>query len=351
MCFHMSVTNGLNTDSRLLCDGSSFDLTSPAPGAVPLLRRNWMVGIAGVLAASWLTACAKPVPLFRVGSIVFPGYEFMFLAQDLELLDPQKIRLVELLSSSSTLRSLAAGQLEAAGITLDEMMTLRSQGVDLWAVMVFDVSAGADVVLGKPGITMRNLRGKRIGVEEGAMGAVMLDGLLDAAHLKAQDVRKVNTTLDRSIETYQQGTVDAIVTAEPWAATLEQQGAQRLFDSAQIPGRIVDVLAVRADALELHAPSIRALIAATFEARQRWVDAPEAAAQFMARRLQTTAQGVPKAFRGMQLPDVAQTREMLKVGGQLQQTAQELQKRMVDAGLLRKAAATDALVSNAFLPG
>ncbi len=322
----------------------------PADQAL-LPRRRWMVGIAGALAAPWLTACTKPVPVFRVGSLVFPGYEFMFLARDLQLLDPQKIRLVELPSNSNTLRSLAAGQLEAAAMTLDELMKLRAQGVDVRAVMVFDVSAGADVALCKPGISMADLRGKRIAVEDAAVGAVMLGALLQAANLKVQDVRKVSMPLDRSVETYQQDQADVVVTAEPWATQLEQLGAQRLFDSSQIPGRIVDVLGVRADTLALHAASIRLLIAAIFQARQRWVDTPEAAAQFMAVRLQTPALDLPKVFRGMQLPDLPKNREMLRAGSALQQTAQDLQKAMLAEGLLRKASALDALVTDAFLPG
>jgi NitT/TauT family transport system substrate-binding protein len=54
-----------------------------------------------------------------VGSIVFPGYESLFLAREAGLLEERQVRLIELLANTDTLRALAAGQLEAAALTLD----------------------------------------------------------------------------------------------------------------------------------------------------------------------------------------------------------------------------------------
>ncbi|OYU42363.1 MAG: hypothetical protein CFE44_24420, partial [Burkholderiales bacterium PBB4] len=205
-------------------------------------RRHWLANAMALSAAAYLPACSKPTPLLRVGSIVFPSYELMFLARELQMLDPKQIRLVELQANTDTLRALASGQLEAAALTLDEMMSARADGVDLRAVLVLDVSDGADVVVGRPGVSLDHLRGKRIGVEDGAMGAIMLSALLATTQLTVHDVIKVPSTLERSVEIYQKGRVDAIVTAEPWATQLQKLGATRLFDSKSIPGRIVDVL-------------------------------------------------------------------------------------------------------------
>ena len=76
-----------------------------------------------------LAGCQEPIPALRVGSILFPTYEYAFLARDLGLLDPKRVRLIELPASTYTLRALAAGQLEAAQLTLDEVITARSGGI------------------------------------------------------------------------------------------------------------------------------------------------------------------------------------------------------------------------------
>jgi NitT/TauT family transport system substrate-binding protein len=313
-------------------------------------RRRCLAGGMALGLAPLLPACSKPVPVMRVGSIVFPGYELMFMARERGLIDSRKVRLIEMLANTDTLRALAAGQLEGAALTLDEMMSARADGVDLRVVMVIDISQGADVVMARRGVTLDNLGGKRIAVEEGAMGAVMLSSLLHAAQLRVEEVKKVAMTLDSSLKVFSSGKVDAIVTAEPWASSLVAQGAQRIFDSSRIPGRITDVLAVRADVLDTQADAIRALVAAHFEARQFFIAQPAQASIHMAARLQTPVEEVPASLRGLQLPDAAENRRLLEEGGNFHRTALELQRVMFEAGLLRKQSGPDELVDTRYLP-
>ncbi len=307
----------------------------------------WM---GAALAGTSVVGCSKPQMLMRAGAIVFPGYELMFMARDQGLLDPRRVRLVEMLATTDTLRALASGQLEAGAMTLDEMMSARADGLDLRAVVVLDVSQGADVVMARPGITLEKLKGKRVAAEEGAMGAVMLSALLQAAQLEVHEIQKVPMTLDRSVAVFRSGKVDAVVTAEPWATQLEAQGAKRIFDSARIPGRIVDVLAVRADAMDECAAAIRTLVAAHFEARRYFAEQPVQAGAYMSARMQTPAHEVPLAYRGLSLPDVAENRRLLSPGGQLHATAQELQRVLFEAGLIRKLAPPGDLMDTRFLP-
>jgi len=316
----------------------------------PISRRRILGWVGSALAAPMLGACTAPVPPMRVGSIVFPGYEPMFLARESGLLDERRVHLVEMLANTDTLRALAVEQLDAAAMTLDEMMTARADGIDMRAVLVFDASEGADVVLAKPGLSLERLRGKRVAVEDGAMGAVMLNALLKAAGLQVTDINKVPMTLDRSEELYANGKADVVVTAEPWAARLEKTGAQRIFDSAAIPGRIVDVLAVRADALQRHAASLRYLLVGFFAAQKMMLDAPGRASGLLAARLQTPPDEVMGLYRGLRLPDLADNRQMLARGGAVDVTSQELQKLMLEAGLLPQNSVLQDLTDARYLP-
>ena len=319
--------------------------------AMPDSRKRKLLALAAMSGLAVLTAgCAKPVPALRVGVIVFPGYELMFLARELGLWDERKVRLIELLANTDTMRALASGQLHAAALTLDELLSARADGVDLRVLAVLDVSAGADVVLGRPQVTLNNLAGKRVGVEDSAMGAVMLSALLSAAGLNIGQIRKVPVTLDRSEEYYGKGLVDAIVTAEPWAARLEKRGARRLFDTTAIPGRIVDVLAVRADMIDTQGEHLRQLIAGHFEARRHFILHPQDSAKRMAVRLQTPEEEVVASFKGLQLPDGGDNRKMLAPGGSFERVSLELQQVMVTAGLLSKVADLRELSDDRFLP-
>ncbi|OYU42189.1 MAG: hypothetical protein CFE44_25425, partial [Burkholderiales bacterium PBB4] len=120
--------------------------------------------------------------------------------------------------------------------------------------------------------------------------------------------------------------------------------------SKAIPGRIVDVLAVRADALELHADALRALVAAYFQARSYWEAQPIQASAKMAPRLQTPAHEVAAMFQGLHVPDLPTNRRMLAPDGAFHRTSQELQRVMVEAGLLRKISHAKEIADLRLLP-
>lgn len=307
-----------------------------------------MLGGAG---AALLAGCQAPAPPLRVGSIVFPGYEFMFLARDLALLPHEQVHLVEMSANTDILRALALGRLDAANLTLDEVLLGRNEGLDLRVALVLDVSAGADVVMAAPGVSgLADLKGRRIGFEEGATGALMLGAALEAGGLTIDQIRKVPISLVYSVEAFTAQKLDAIVTTEPWASVLERRGARRLFDSAAAPGLIVDVLAVRAETLSRAPEALRGLVAGHFMALSRFQAQPAQLSPLMAPRLRVPPAEVPLAFGGMELPDAAANREWLRAGGELQKSAERLGRLMLSQGLTAKAPQLAGLAEPGFLP-
>ncbi len=83
--------------------------------------------------------------------------------------------------------------------------------------------------MSRPGIErLEDIRGKRIGVEETAVGALMLAKLLETARLTPDDVVRVRVTGDRHVQAYLAGEVDVLVSWEPYATQLQAKGARRL---------------------------------------------------------------------------------------------------------------------------
>lgn len=321
---------------------------SVRPGEV---SRRATLGAVAAGAAWALTGCERPQPPLNVATFVFPGYEFLFVAREKGWLPAGQVRLVELLSSTDTLRALAARQVEAATLTIDEVMTARAQGLDLRVVLVFDVSAGADAVMARPAIRRpEDLKGKRIGVEDSAMGVVMFDAVLTAASLGVDQVLKVPITADRSVDLFRAGKLDAVVTFEPWVSELQELGAVRLFDSNAIPDRIMDVLAVRADMLATRPQAVRALVQAHFKALEFYQRQPAEAGALMAPRLQVMPTEVPQAFRGLRLADAAQNRTLLRPGGRFDEAAQAIQLILSNRRILARRMPLSDLVDTRFLP-
>lgn len=321
--------------------------TAPAyTGRRDALRAGAALALLGAVGG-----CAAPLPPLRLGSIVFPGYEMMFLAREKGWLDERQVRLVELLSNTDTLRALAAGQLEAAMLTLDEMLSARADGVDLRVVLILDVSYGADVVMARPPLALRQLLGRTVAVEDNAVGAIMLGAMLESTGLKIEQVRKLSFSMDRSVEYYRERKADFIITVEPWASQLQQMGARRVFDSTRIPGRIVDVLAVRSDAARRHQVAVKHLVAAHFQALAYWRRDPSGASALMSARLQMEATEVPTAFRGLDLLDEKDNLSWMQRDGKLAQTLQDLQRAMLKDDLLKGTMGAADLADASYLPG
>lgn len=305
------------------------------PLTAPLHRRHWMAIAAGLS----LSGCQAPPPVLRLGAIPFAGYSFLFLAQALGLTDPRLVRMKELRSNTDVMRALATSRLDAAALTLDEVLSGVQGGLALQVVAVLDQSAGADAVMARPPLReARDLRGRRIAVESSAVGALMLAALLDAAGLRAADVEQVRTALPDSAEAYRQGRADAVVTAEPWASQLEAEGAIRLFDSRAIPGRIVDVLVVRHEVLATHAQQVEAAVNGHFAALHRFQTQPATVSATLAQRLQLPPAEVASAFQGLDLPSRQANQQLLARGGVVAQGLPALVALLQAQGLLERRA-------------
>ena len=183
-------------------------------------------------------ACASPRPALRIGTNVWIGSEPLYLARELGKLDPATVQLVEYPSASEVLRAFRNQAIDGMVISLDELFGLAVDGLQPRIILVVDVSHGADVVVGRRGMrTMRDLKGKSVAVESGALGAFVLSRALALNGMQASDVNVVHLESNEQPSAFEKGQVDGAVTFDPYRAQFLQAGATTLFDSTQIPGR------------------------------------------------------------------------------------------------------------------
>lgn len=312
----------------------------------PVCRRRAL--LAALAPLPWGCASARQL---RLAGHPWPGYEPMFLARAMGWL-PATVELVESASLQDTLALTRQGRIDGAMLTLDEVLQLRDQGHALRVVLVFDVSRGADVLLVRPEIrSLAALRGRRIGVEDTALGTLMLTLVLERAGLRRQDVVVHRIDYQRHETAWRGQEVDAVITYEPVAGRLGALGARALLSTRQLPDTIFDVLAVRTEALQTQGEQLRAGLAAYFRALGYLRQNPWDAAYRVAPRLQVSAEGLIDSLRGLELPDrIGNRRYLADEDSPLLQAARRLSPIMQQAGLLKQPVDTRNLVSSAFLP-
>lgn len=290
---------------------------------------------ATALAGGMLAGCSETPPL-RIALHPWPGYQFMTLATRQGWVSPKDAQLTVTSGFPETVAALKSGQVDGAGLTLDEVLTLREQGMPLQIVLVFNVSAGADMVLAKPPVqSLAQLKGLRVGVEASSLGEVMLAKTLETAGLSRSDIVVVPMTDDHE-PAWMQGGMDAIVTYEPAAGSLRRKGLVSLFDSRSIPQLIVDVFVVKADIVKTHGKALRALISGHFRAQDLWRRNPADTSYQLAGLLSLSPEQVPEVFRGIDLPDRLYNRQYLTPpAAEMVRAAGEVGRIMHRAGLLK----------------
>ena len=291
-----------------------------------------------------MVGCSKKEPLVKIASNVWPGYELLYLAKEKNYFSENEVKLVEVPSATMCIQSLAAGTVEAAMLTLDEVLTAKAEGLNLKVVAILDLSMGADVVMVNPSIkTLAGLKGKRIGVEQSAVGAVMLNALLEKSNISVKDVNVIYLTVNQHLQAYIDKKVDALVTFEPVRTKLLKTGAKQIFDSSEIPGRIIDVLAVLPHALEQSPKTLRKIIKGHFKARNYYLTNQKEASNFLSKRLQLKPSEVASSYDGLELPNLKDNHYWLD-GEQslLEKSAIKLNEIMVKAKLLK----SDVLVND-----
>ncbi len=269
--------------------------------------------VSGMLALMTAGCTPQPPPPLRVGTNVWPGYEPLYLARDLGYFEGGPVHLVEYASATDVIRAFRNHAIEAAAITLDEALLLVDSGQQPRVVLVMDVSNGADVILGRAGMQrLEDIKGRRIGVEHGALGAYVLTRALTLAGMTLDEVRVVPLPVFAHEQAFLKHEIDAVVTFDPVRTRLLHQGAATLFDSSQIPGEVVDVLVVQSDYLEHETAAVAGLVQSWFRALAYVRLHPDAAAARMAPRMALSTSELQAALQLLQIPDVAQNVRMIR---------------------------------------
>jgi NitT/TauT family transport system substrate-binding protein len=306
------------------------------------------VAVAGL--AMLLAACAPRNQALRIATHPWVGYESLCLAEDLGKLPPG-VTLQHGARAADTLAALRAGTVDAGTLTLDEMLDARATGTPLTAVLIFDSSSGADVLLARRAIrSLADLAGKRIGYEPSAVGALVLSEVLAQAGLSWDAVTPVELPLQDQVAAWRDDRVDAIVSYEPTAAQLQAEGAQRLFDSRQMPDTIFDVLAMRTDRLAGREATLRKTIETHFEMRAYINQNRDDAMYRIAAHQGVTAADVRRAMAGVTVPDVGGNRYALHDGSRFDAAARRVHRLMAARGMLGQQSSLDGLFSADFLP-
>ena len=203
----------------------------------------------------WLTACTKSQVPISIAINPWPGYEFLYLAEQKGFFKQlgANVKLVQLSSLGDAQRAYVNGRVDGLTSTIIEAVQVEPLGgKPLKVVLVTDYSNGGDVILAsKSHPDMISLKGKTIGCEVSSLGIFILQRALTKAGMTLADVNIINVEQSNGQAQLTAGKIDAFVSYPPVSVNiLENAQYHQVFDSSKIPFEIIDTVAISADIIE-----------------------------------------------------------------------------------------------------
>jgi len=186
-----------------------------------------------------------------------------------------KVKLVEFKSSMDALAAFSAGKLEACSMTAMEALQPAAAGVDTVAIIVNDTSEGGDGVLVRGIKDLKGLKGKEILLAELSVSHYLLVRGLDSVGMKESDVKIKNTDADDAGKAFiADPKVEAVTTWHPHLYLAVEGGQGKvIYSSKDIPGEIIDLLAVNGRVLQ-ETPQLGTVLTEAWYDAMRMIEDP-----------------------------------------------------------------------------
>ncbi|MFT3780756.1 MAG: ABC transporter substrate-binding protein [Nibricoccus sp.] len=151
-----------------------------------------------------------------------------------------------------SMEAFTAGKCDAVTVTNGDALVTGANGAKSVMILMTDFSNGNDMIVAKPGIaSLKDLKGKKIGIEIGLVEHLLLLNGLKKIGLTDKDVELVPTPTNQTPQVLASGQVDAIGAWQPnsGAALKAVPGSKALYTSANEPGLIYDAVVVSPQSL------------------------------------------------------------------------------------------------------
>jgi len=230
------------------------------------------------LAALPSPAAAAPKTSFRVAWSIYVGWMPWPYAAESGILKKWadkygiQIELVEVNDYVESINQYTAGSFDGVVLTNMDCLTIPSAGgVDTTAIILGDYSNGNDAVILKrkdpaDHPTLADIAKRKVNLVELSVSQYLLARGLDTVHLSERDLTLVNTSDADIVAAFGTGDVGAVATWNPQVSeVLKNPLAEKVFDSTQIPGEIIDMMAVKTATLKENPNLAKALTGAWYE--------------------------------------------------------------------------------------
>ena len=292
-----------------------------------------------------LAACCLPLHAcgvhrdvkLKISHSEWPGYEYLNLAVAKGFVPNATV--VSLTDQSEVVRAYLRGELDVVQLTTVDILDICSREPKECpvVVLVLNESLGGDQIMSLHLNLLSDLAGKSIGVSANSFGPFVLHKALESVGLSIDDVSFVPMLVSEMPAQLSTGAVDAVVIYPPNSEKAREFGAKTIFDSSEIPGEILDVLAVSPSVYVSRKNDIKAVLAGWFKAHQFSFDHSSEAVASMASNQDLTPQEFREVLSGLVFHATEREQEeLLQSRGPVVENLEAVKRLMTSLNLFRQ---------------
>lgn len=253
------------------------------------------------------------------------------------------IDVVQINDYVESINQYTAGAYDGCAMTNMDALTIPAAGgVDSTALIVGDFSNGNDGVVLKGTDKLADIKGQNVNLVELSVSHYLLARALDTVGLSEKDLTVVNTSDADMVSAYTTDDVTAVATWNPLLSEITAMpDSHKVFDSAQIPGEIIDLMVVNTETLNANPDFGKALTGAWYEIMATMSaddEAGKAARTFMAKASGTDLAGYEAQLASTRMFYNASEAVEFVNSAELKDTMQKVAEFSFDHGLLGEGA-------------
>ena len=263
------------------------------------------------------------------------------------------VEIVQINDYVESINQYTAGEYDGCSMTnMDALSIPAGGGVDTTALIVGDYSNGNDGIVLKEGEGLEALKGQNVNLVELSVSHYLLARGLDSVGLSERDLTVVNTSDADMIAAYATDDVTSVVTWNPLLSEIEATpGSTKVFDSADIPGEIIDIMMVNTETLAANPDFGKALTGAWYEVMGLMASGDEEALTQMAVASGTDLDGYKAQLATTKMFYKPEEAVAFTTSAELPKTMKFVAEFLFDKGILGEGAPSPEFVGVAFPDG
>ncbi len=281
---------------------------------------KFMTGLAvGTVLHNLTAPVAKSAPKMKMslGGVTWIGLTPFYIAQEKGFFADSNldVNLQIFAANTDYVSAFLAGRIDGCvSLVTSEAVLLADKGKDFKIVLVQDNSAGGDGILARNSIaSIADFKGKKIAVEQGAVGHFFLLQVLKEVGLSDQDITIINADASTAAAAYQAGNVEIASSYAPFLSQADeaQPDGRIIYDTSQMPTAITDFYTFDSKYIEANPEAVEAFIRAIVKALEFLETNRDEAIAIAAKKLEVTPEALAADLEGIELPNADANLKML----------------------------------------